>query len=100
MQAAESLYKTMKERGVEINDVAWNILIRGYACNQMVEAAAKALKEMERQSWSPDGHTVKALGFIENQELLRTLLDRLDANESELEKSKLATKKWEMLMYR
>ncbi|GBF66964.1 hypothetical protein TMEN_9687 [Trichophyton mentagrophytes] len=92
MQAAESLYKTMKERGVEINDVAWNILIRGYACNQMVEAAANALKEMERQSWSPDGHTVKALGFIENQELLRTLLDRLDASESELEKSTLTNK--------
>ncbi|EFQ96725.1 pentatricopeptide repeat protein [Nannizzia gypsea CBS 118893] len=87
MQAAEKLHQTMKERGVEINDVAWNILIRGYACNQMVEAAANALKEMERQSWSPDGHTVKALGFIENQELLRTLLDRLDAGESELEKS-------------
>ncbi|KAM5479565.1 hypothetical protein McanCB56680_005493 [Microsporum canis] len=89
IEAAEKLHQTMKDRGVEINDVSWNTLIRGYASNQMVEAAAKALKEMERQSWSPDGHTVKALGFIENQELLRTILDHLDS-ESELEKGKSA----------
>ncbi|KAK2861197.1 hypothetical protein FQN49_004446 [Arthroderma sp. PD_2] len=91
IEAAEKLRQMMKERGIEFNDVAWNILIRGYASNQMVEAAAKALKEMESQYWTPDGHTVKALGLIENQELLRTLLDHLDTSEPEPEEGKLAT---------
>ncbi|KAF3480286.1 pentatricopeptide repeat protein [Arthroderma uncinatum] len=83
--AAEKLHQKMKERGIEVNSMAWNILIRGYAQNQMVEAAAKALKDMEKESWLPDKHTVEALGLIDNQELLRTMLDVLDSNEPESE---------------
>ncbi|KAK2736017.1 hypothetical protein FQN57_000910 [Myotisia sp. PD_48] len=84
LESAGKVVRMMLDRGIKLNGVTWNVIIKGYANMQMVKEAVAALKMMERDNWEPDQFTVKALGSIQNQDLLRSLLREPDSDSDEL----------------
>lgn len=80
-QTVSRVRELMLSRGVKFADVTWDVIIQGYARMQMVGETAAALKEMQRDNWAFTTHTIHGVSFLHDQELLRTLLQRLDSDE-------------------
>ena len=90
-RAAEKVLDTMRKRGVECNEVTWNILIKGYASSQDVNAVADTVKRREAAGFEYDDYTAKALGILWRQDLLISALDR-NKEEPPLENENMTSK--------
>jgi pentatricopeptide repeat protein len=79
-QSAVKIRETMLKHGYRFNQPTWNILIRGFARLQMIEETAASLVMMDRENFTPNERTERALGVIRNQTRLRAVLDQLAAS--------------------
>ncbi|KAL1956961.1 hypothetical protein VTO42DRAFT_6450 [Malbranchea cinnamomea] len=77
-QTALTIRELMLKRGYKFNKVTWNVMISGFACMQKIEETAVSLKMMQRENFSPDEYTAKAVSQIRDWKKLREVLDLLD----------------------
>ena len=75
-RAAQKVVGMMLERGIGGDKFTWNVLLKGYASSQDVNAVADTLKSMEVARFEPDDYTIKALGMLWRQDLLARALGR------------------------
>ena len=75
-RAAKKVLDMMLKRGIGGDKVTWNVLIKGYALSQDVNAVADTVKSMEAAGSETDDYTIKALGILWRQDLLARALDR------------------------
>lgn len=66
----------MHERGLQYDQVTWNIAISNLASSQDVEATADAVNSMEAAGFEGDAYTVKGLGNLRMQDHLMYALER------------------------
>lgn len=72
--AAEKVHSMMHDRGIEPDQVTWNILIRGHATSQDIDSTIDVLKTMQAAGFSTDLHTLKGLGKFRNRSRLMEAL--------------------------
>lgn len=75
-RAAEKVLGMMGERGLEFDQVTWNVLISNLAGLQDAQATADAMKGMEAAGFEVDAYTVKGLGNLRMQDRLMHALER------------------------
>ena len=80
--AAEKVLNMMHERGIQENQVTWNIVVSGYGALQDVHAAVDAVKRMEAAGFEVDAYTTKGLSRIWKQEHLMDALKKTMEEES------------------
>jgi pentatricopeptide repeat protein len=67
-QQAENVLRTMREYGIEPNQVSWNTLVCGYARQQHMEMTVKTLERLERSGLRYDDFTIKGFGYLRDRE--------------------------------
>ena len=60
-RAAMKVLDMMRERGIQENQVTWNIIVYGYSNLQDADAAVDSVKRMEAAGFEPDAYTTKGL---------------------------------------
>ena len=73
-RAAEKVLDMMRERGIQYDEVTWNILISQYARLQDADEVVKAVKGMEAAGFEADAHTIKGLGKMWSHDRLMEAL--------------------------
>ncbi|MCJ1351325.1 MAG: hypothetical protein MMC33_001309 [Icmadophila ericetorum] len=82
ISAAERVLSIMKARGVETQQMTWSNIVAAYARTQDVGAAVDALIRLEKNGFSIDERTIKALGLIHDRERLREALEAVSQKPS------------------
>ena len=60
-RSAMKVIDMMRERGIENDQVTWNIIVSGYSSLQDTDAAVDTVKRMEAAGFEPDAYTNKGL---------------------------------------
>ncbi|KAK4496551.1 hypothetical protein PRZ48_012531 [Zasmidium cellare] len=76
MKLAEQVLNYMRNKGIEPNEVTWNILATGYASAQDLEGTLDVLRRMELDSVTWDEWTMKGLRRFQDQDRLRQEFER------------------------
>ncbi|OKL59215.1 hypothetical protein UA08_05531 [Talaromyces atroroseus] len=83
-EAVRSVRETMEKNGVDFNIVTWNTIINSAVRTDDVPATALAMKEMDRDGFTPDAYTLKALRLVKEPELLQAAIQKLDEEAKKL----------------
>jgi pentatricopeptide repeat protein len=89
-QAVGKIREVMLKRGVQFNNVTWNVIISGFANMQMVSQTATALMMMEEEKWPIDAYTLLGVRRLREPGRLREAMDALDANWENVDKINLS----------
>jgi hypothetical protein len=76
--AADKVRAMMSKHGVKYSSSTWNMIINNYANSQNIPALAESIKQMEREGFTMNEHTVKSLRYLRDPERLWVAIDELD----------------------
>ncbi|MCJ1229988.1 hypothetical protein MMC12_006659 [Toensbergia leucococca] len=81
--AAEKILAVMKQKGMVLNQITWNSIIRGYAALQDIERTVDAVRRMEMEGFETDGFTLEGLGKVRDRGALMEALRKTMAEDVE-----------------
>ena len=87
--AAEKVLRMMAARGLQPNNVTWNILVSGYSQMQDIDNAVGAIQQMEISGFKADSRTLEGLGRLRDRDRVLEALKR--AIEAESDKDDLSS---------
>ncbi|KAI9376826.1 hypothetical protein BJX61DRAFT_488447 [Aspergillus egyptiacus] len=76
--AVEKVRAMMDKHEVQYSQQTWNMIINNYANSQNVIGIAQSIKQMEREGFVVDEHTVKSLRYLREPERLWIAVEELD----------------------
>lgn len=81
MVAAEKVLSTMKEIGINPNDVTWNTLVNGYARAQDIDNTMHSIERMEVEGYWIDDYTLLGLRQLRDRDKLINTLNSAITND-------------------